>query len=291
VRCDLTFERAGSTSISFTSDDEPTWFDLQFPAVVNGREMNVVRVNLGNVPDPPAGGRWECRVTILDELSSFDCGVFNVEFPQQLGDAAPGQGGGGGEEETRFALSDHSILCEMTDEIVGPGAIDAPAGAVILFFNTIGVPRGTLRMYIGHGTSTGNGVSTQLEVDGGNELGNETSLTVPAVGASGQGAGWSQFDIDGVMAEIAGEWASGDPSVPPPGDFEIAVELVSGHIPSVSSNTGIIGTWFDPDTANYGFRVVSSSGVWVFRVQFRDPVTLAVFAVGLFTIDLDTIFL
>jgi hypothetical protein len=251
-------------------------------------------VNLGNVPDPPAGGRWECRVTILDELSSFDCGVFNVEFPQQLGDAAPGIGGGGGGGETRFALSDHSLRCELTDEIAGAGAIDTPAGAFIFFMNTIGTPvRGTLRMYVGHTTSTGNGVSTELEVDGGDELGNQVfPVTVPAVGATGQGSGWSQFDIEGVMVEVAGEWATGDPSVPPSGDFEISVEMISGFAPSVTHNSGILGTWFDPATTNIGFRIVSSGGVvWVFRVQFRDPVTLAVFAVGLFTISLDTIFI
>jgi hypothetical protein len=291
VRCDITFERPGSASVTISSADNPAWFDLQFPTTVNGIDMNVVRVNLGNAPAVALSGRWDSRVTIFDTLGSFDCGVFKVEFAQ-LGDGAPGIGGGGGGGETRFALTDHSLLCEMTDEVVGPGPIDTPAGAVIFFLNTIGSPvRGTLRLYIGHTFSVPNGISTQLEVDGGSVIGSQVQFTVPAVSNTALGFGWTQFDIEGVMVEIAGEWATGIPDVPANGDFEMSVELISGFAPSVGSNFGILGTWADPALTNIGFRILSSAGVWVFRVQFRDPITLEVFAAGLFTIDLDTIFL
>jgi hypothetical protein len=89
IRCDLTFKRPGSTSMSFSSDTVPSWFTLAFPSIVNGKELNVVRVNLKDIPDPPANGRWQCHVTIWDALSvgGMTCGAFDVDIQRSPGTA------------------------------------------------------------------------------------------------------------------------------------------------------------------------------------------------------------
>jgi hypothetical protein len=89
IRCDLTFKRPGSTSVSFSSATTPTWFTLAFPSIVNGRALNVIRVNLKDVPDPPANGRWQCNVTIRDALSvgGMTCGAFDVDIQRSPGTA------------------------------------------------------------------------------------------------------------------------------------------------------------------------------------------------------------
>jgi hypothetical protein len=88
IRCDLTFKRPGSTSVSFSSATNPTWFTLAFASIVNGRALNVIRVNLKDLPDPPANGRWKCNVTIRDALSvgGMTCGAFDVDM-QRAGSA------------------------------------------------------------------------------------------------------------------------------------------------------------------------------------------------------------
>lgn len=86
LSCNLTFRRPGSEDVTISSDVQPSWFELQYPAVYRDRAINVIRVNLKDVPDPPGDGRWDCHVTIFDALSSggFHCGSFKVDLKSLL---------------------------------------------------------------------------------------------------------------------------------------------------------------------------------------------------------------
>lgn len=66
TRCDLTFRRDGVADITFSSDNDPSWFTLQDPESVDGQIKNIIEINLRQIPTPPANGRYEVDVYLWD---------------------------------------------------------------------------------------------------------------------------------------------------------------------------------------------------------------------------------
>lgn len=66
TRCDLVFKRPGVADVAFSSSVTPTWFDLQSSDVIDGITLSIIRVNLGQIPTPPADGRYKVDVFIYD---------------------------------------------------------------------------------------------------------------------------------------------------------------------------------------------------------------------------------
>lgn len=69
TRCDLVLKRLGMDDLPLSSvgAGQESWFDLQYQVTVGGRAVNVIRINLKDIEDPPPDGRCEGHVFLWDE--------------------------------------------------------------------------------------------------------------------------------------------------------------------------------------------------------------------------------
>lgn len=84
TRCDLVFRREGvaDVTISSASPVQSTWFSLQEPVEIEGRELTIVRVNLRSIPTPPTDGRYRVDVYLydVDFLAGRYWGTIDIEI-------------------------------------------------------------------------------------------------------------------------------------------------------------------------------------------------------------------
>lgn len=87
TRCDLVFKRSGVADISFSSSVDASWFTLSDPEEVDGLDVNVIEINLRQLPDPPAAGRYRVDVHLWD--SEYVNGRFWGTIDVEVRDAPP----------------------------------------------------------------------------------------------------------------------------------------------------------------------------------------------------------
>ena len=66
TRCDLVFRREGVADLTISSSNNPIWFTLQQPAVIDGINLVTVRANLRDLPTPPTDGKYRVDVYLWD---------------------------------------------------------------------------------------------------------------------------------------------------------------------------------------------------------------------------------
>jgi hypothetical protein len=83
-RCEIVFKRPGSADVTISSADsgQGSWFDFEYPLIINGEARTVIRANFRDLSDPPANGRWQCHVFIwdLEHISGRLWGYYDVEI-------------------------------------------------------------------------------------------------------------------------------------------------------------------------------------------------------------------
>jgi hypothetical protein len=70
TRVDLLFKREGYADYTISSSQDPTWFTLASPAVVNGVDLNIVLVNLRQIDTTPTDGRYTVDIFVWDAVDT-----------------------------------------------------------------------------------------------------------------------------------------------------------------------------------------------------------------------------
>lgn len=82
TRCDLVLRRPGVADVLISSAERASWFELQYLYDYGGRQINVVRIDLSALVDPPPDGHCEALAFLWDaeHPSGQLFGVIDIEL-------------------------------------------------------------------------------------------------------------------------------------------------------------------------------------------------------------------